>query len=407
MARRRPPLGVWLYGMRIAEIAPKGNAGRLTMRYTDEACERWPSNLPVLSCSLPLGRSALNPTEYFRGLLPEGRHLQHLAAHAKVSTSDLHGMLARFGRDVAGAVIISVDEPIDRPGDAIPYDAAGLTGEVSRIEDRPLALHDDSELSIPGLQNKLLLIKTPGGWARPAAGRPSTHILKVEDRRHPGLVRAEHAAMSLARGLALTTAETEVVTLGGVDCIIVSRFDRTVDAAGTLRRIHQEDVCQALGLNAQANYGKAKYESHGGPGLVRIGELLDHHASDPERELIRLVKAVTFTAIIGNGDAHAKNLSLLHTAPGIVELAPLYDTVPTVLWPNLPDRAAMHIGGVTRLSSVTVEDVVAEAERWHVDPATAEDAVVDVVTRALGMLDTMPENLAHAISARTRKLLGQ
>lgn len=71
MAPRKPPLGVWLYGMRIAEIAPKGRGYDLTMRYTEEACERWAGNLPVLSCSLPLGRSPLNPTQYFRG--PDAR----------------------------------------------------------------------------------------------------------------------------------------------------------------------------------------------------------------------------------------------------------------------------------------------------------------------------------------------
>lgn len=405
MAARRPPLGVWLYGMRLAEIAPKGIVGDLTMRYTDEARDRWPSNSPILSCALPLGRSALNPTEYFRGLLPEGQHLQHLASQAKVSTSDLYGLLARYGRDVAGAVVVSTDDPDARTGEAIPYDDESLADEVAGLDDRPLALYDDSELSIPGLQNKLLLIKTYDGWARPAGGRPSTHILKVEDRRYSGLVTAEHAAMTLARQLGLTTAETEVVSLNGIDCIIVSRFDRMVDAAGELHRIHQEDICQALAMNPQANYGKAKYESHGGPGFAKVAALLDRHATAPERELIRLAQVVAFTAIIGNGDAHAKNLSLLHTAPGVIELAPLYDTVPTMMWPKLPDRAAMHINGVTVLSRVTLNDVIAEAKRWPLDPAVAEQAAVDVVTRARDMLDSIPESLADVISVRAQAFL--
>ena len=183
MARRKPPLGVWLYGMRIAEIAPKGRGNDLTMRYTDEACARWPGNSRILSCSLPLSRSPLNPTEYFRGLLPEGQHLQYLASQAKVATSDLFSLLARYGRDVAGAVVVSADDPAKRAGDAILYDGESLADEVAGLDERPLALYDDSELSLPGLQNKLLLIKTDVGWARPVGGRPSTHILKAEDRR--------------------------------------------------------------------------------------------------------------------------------------------------------------------------------------------------------------------------------
>lgn len=400
MARRKPTLGVWLYGLHIADIAPNGRDYGITMRYTDAACDRWPGNTPLLSCSLPLGRSPVNPAEYFRGLLPEGRHLQHLAAEANVTTSDLFGLLDRYGRDVAGAVVVSNDEPTTRAGDAIAYDAGSLAGEVAGLEDRPLALYDDSELSIPGLQNKLLLIKTDAGWARPAGGRPSTHILKVEDRRYPGLVSMEHAAMTIARRVGLTTAETEVVTLGDVDCIIVSRFDRTVDAHGDLRRIHQEDVCQALAINPEANRARAKYESHGGPGLRDVASLLDRHAADSERELVRLVRATAFTILIGNADAHGKNVSLLHTAPGVIELAPLYDTVPTVLWPNLPDRAAMRVNNVADLGRIRLSDLVEEATRWPLSPTVAEAAASELCREVLDALDGVPRDLAEVITTR-------
>ena len=405
MARRKPPLGVWLYGMRIAEIAPKGRGNDLTMRYTDEACARWPGNSRILSCSLPLSRSPLNPTEYFRGLLPEGQHLQYLASQAKVATSDLFSLLARYGRDVAGAVVVSADDPAKRAGDAILYDGESLADEVAGLDDRPLALYDDSELSLPGLQNKLLLIKTDVGWARPVGGRPSTHILKAEDRRYPGLVTMEHAAMTLARLLGLTTVETEIINLGGIDCIIVSRFDRAIDEVGKLHRNHQEDIGQALGMNSQANRGRAKYESYGGPSLAKVARLLDQCAASPERELAQLVQAVAFTAIIGNGDAHAKNLSLLHTEPGVVKLAPLYDTVPTVLWPKLPDRAAMHVNGVTVLSRVALSDVVAEATRWPLDPNTAEMSAIGVAKGVLNALDMVPGSLAKTIAKRAEKFL--
>lgn len=404
MAKRQAPLGVWLYGVRIAEIAPKGDYD-LTMRYSADACARWPGNSPILSCSLPLRRSPLNPTAYFRGLLPEGQHLQYLASQAKVATSDLYRLLARYGRDVAGAVVVAADDPEERSGNAIPYDDESLADEVAGLDERPLALYDDSELSIPGLQNKMLLIKTDAGWARPTGGRRSTHILKAEDRRFPGLAAMEHAAMTLARRVELTTAETEVVKLGGIDCIIVSRYDRSVDANGRHHRIHQEDIGQALGMDPQANHGRAKYESHGGPGLARVARLLDRHAAQPEREMTQLVRVVAFNTVIGNGDAHAKNLSLLHREPGVIELAPLYDTVPTVLWAKLPDRAAMHVNGVSVLSQVTLSDVVAETSRWPLHPAVAEQAAVDVIGRVLDALDVVPASLADAIAERAETFL--
>ncbi|CAB4725644.1 unannotated protein [freshwater metagenome] len=84
-------------------------------------------------------------------------------------------------------------------------------------------------------------------------------------------------------------------------------------------------------MNPQSDQGRGKYERYGGPGLAKVAALLDRNALAPTRELTRLVQAVAFTVIIGNADAHAKNLSLLHAEPGVVELGPLYDTVPTAL----------------------------------------------------------------------------
>jgi serine/threonine-protein kinase HipA len=397
---RRPPLGVWLYGERIAEIVPRGRGYDIALRYSDVARERWPGNSPLLSCSLPLGRLPLHATPFFRGLFPEGQHLLYLAAQVNVSSHDIYGLLARYGRDVAGAVVVANDDPELRHGDAIPYDNESLAEEVAGLEERPLALYDDSELSLPGLQNKLLLIRTNDGWARPTDGRPSTHILKTEDRRYPGLVAMEHAAMSLARRLELTSAQTEVVTLGGINCIIVSRFDRTTDGSGRTSRVHQEDLCQAMGMNPQT-----KYESHGGPRLAQLAELLDRHSAQPEHELTRLVSAVVFHVIIGNAVAHAKNMSLLHTAPGVVSLAPLYDTVPTVLWPKLPDRAALFVNGVTTLSRISIRDVVEEAKRWPLDPALAQRTAEHVVTCVLEEIDVIPDRFAEVVSARARAFL--
>ena len=328
----------------------------------------------------------------------------YLAAQAGVASNDLYGLLARYGRDVAGAVVVSDDDPQRRTGGAIPYDDSGLAEEVAGLEERSLALYDDSELSLPGLQNKLLLIRTEHGWARPTGGRPSTHILKVEDRRYPGLVSMEHAAMTLARRLGLTTAQTEVVSFGGVDCIIVSRFDRVVDGGG-IERIHQEDICQALDMNAEAHHGRAKYEQHGGPGFARIAMLLDRYSTQPQLELTRLVEVLVFNVLIGNADAHAKNISLLHDNPGVVSLAPLYDTVPTRLWPSLPDRAAMHVNGVSTLSRVTISDVVAEAQRWPFDSSAVRDTAEDLVATIKDEINLVPVALADAVSERADQFL--
>lgn len=399
---KREPLAVWLHGVRIATLTTNGKPHNLAMRYSAEALETWPGNTPLLSCSLPLSAQKLNPREYFRGLLPEGPHLGRVAARAKISVTDLHGLLARFGRDVAGAVTVlpEGDNPSGRPGGAIAYDDASLAGDVEGLETVPLAIHDDSELSLPGLQNKLLLIRDAGTWFRPTGGRPSTHILKVEDRRFPGLVAAEAAAMRLARRVGLTTADVEVVNVSGIDCIVVERYDRTIGPVGEVSRVHQEDVCQALGRDAAASNGAAKYERGGGPGLSDIASLLDRYAADPVDELRRLVRYVTFNTVIGNADAHGKNISLIHHRDGTIELAPLYDTVPTVLFPKLKDRAAMFVNNQTVLSKITIDDVVAEAASWMLSGDVARAEVTATVDAITGELDATPEELATVIRMR-------
>ncbi len=409
MADRR--LGVWLHGALVAEITSKG-PGRITCRYTAETQEDWPGGTPLLSCSLPVSSQRYRDAgTWFRGLLPEGRALQAMADRARVPTYDTFGMLARFGRDVAGAVVIADHDPGPRPGEVEAYTDITLDDEVAGLEDRPLALHGDSELSLPGLQNKLLLVELAGGWGRPVGGRPSTHMLKVEDRRYPGLVAAEAACLRLAEAVDLTTVDVTVARFAGIDCLIVSRFDRR-DVDGRVQRVqrvHQEDACQALGRDPDAQGRRGKYEANGGPSLAEIAELLDRYAPDPLDELCRLVSVVAFTVAIGNADAHGKNLALLHDPPGSIRLAPLYDTVPTTMWPQLPDRAAMRVNARAYLVDVTFDDIVAEAARWRLDPARAEVAALTTLRELRAALDTeadLPDALADRIVDRCDRLLG-
>lgn len=407
---RRPPLVVRLYGETVAELSSAG-PGQITCRYTDQARDRWPLNLPLLSCSLPLTRRPhKNAGPFFRGLLPEGAALAAVAAEARVPTFDTFGILTRFGRDIAGAAVISADGEGHGPGRVVDYPRHELETDVADLEERPLGLHDDSELSLAGLQNKLLLVATPHGWGRPAAGYPSTHILKVEDRRYPGMVTMEAACLRLARAIGLTNVEVRTERVGALDCIIVSRYDRRADAGtGAVERIHQEDICQALGTDIDRNERRAKYQEYGGPGWREVAGLVTRHAGEAApAQLRRLLRTAVFTQVIGNGDAHGKNLALLHTEPGTVVLAPLYDTVPTALWPRLPDRAAMWVNGKRRLSAVTAEDLVTEARSWPLTERTARQVVAetaDDLLAALARID-LPDALADLVSTRARGLLG-
>ncbi|MFN8074123.1 MAG: HipA domain-containing protein [Kineosporiaceae bacterium] len=402
----RGALKVWLHGEHVADVTGT-RTGAVDCRYTAAALDRWPGNIPLLSCSLPLKRGRLGGSApFFKGLLPEGAARRAMAETAGVPVTDVVGMLARFGRDVAGALVIA-GTTADRQASVEYYDDDVLAAEVAALAERPLGLHDDSELSLAGLQDKLLLVQTDRGWARPRHGYPSTHILKVEDRRFPGMAAAEAAALRLAAAVGLTSATAGTVDVGGVSCLVVSRFDREQMSGGCdepLRRVHQEDACQALGVDADAAFGRGKYESTGGPGLADVARLLERHSADPDAQLRRLLAATVFTVLIGNADAHGKNLALLHRAPGAVELAPLYDTVPTALFPGLRGEAAMLVNGRLHLARVTGADLVGEAQAWGVPRAGARAVVEDVATRLASaastpILDDVPQ-LRAMVQAR-------
>ena len=135
-----------------------------------------------------------------RAFCPRDRRWRPSPHRAGIAANDVFGSLARYGRDVAGALVISPEEPQEpRDGGVEPYEnEGGLAEEVEDLEEHPLGAHEDSELSLAGLQDKLLLVRLPdGGWGRPTGGRPSTHILKREDTRFPGLTRAEGQCLAL------------------------------------------------------------------------------------------------------------------------------------------------------------------------------------------------------------------
>ena len=406
---RPEPLGVWLDGLLVAELRPR-RPWELHCKYTEIALERWSRLSPLLSCSLPLQDRIIDASAFAEGLLPEGQHRQALAADLKVAANDVYSLLRRFGRDVAGALVIAVEEPAARVPEAIPYSRASLEQEVIDLPDRPLAIHDDSELSIAGLQDKLLLVRTlDDSWARPTHGYPSSHILKADDPRRPGLVAAEAACLALAACVGLTEVEVQLETLADRQCLIVSRFDRRIDAEGAVSRIHQEDLCQALARSPDAARGRGKYQDAGGPSLREAAGLLDRYAADSQAQLDRLLAVATFTVLIGNADAHGKNLALMHPTAETVELAPLYDTVPTILWPQLRRRAAMSVGGRWELESITLENLLDEAGSWRVARGRAREVVLNTAERLrqAASEDETDSAPARYVAERARRLLAE
>jgi serine/threonine-protein kinase HipA len=179
--------------------------------------------------------------------------------------------------------------------------------------------------------------------------------------------------MRIAAHLGVPVAAVETAVIGKRKLLVVERYDRIVRADGVVERIHQEDFCQAT-----ATVPDNKYEEDGGPSLLRVAGLLQTVAASDAIE--DLLKAVTINALIGNGDAHAKNYSILHQLTGTLTLAPLYDLLCTLYYGD--DRLAMYIDSVHRTNRVTVQRIAKEALKWGMSTERAMTIVLDLLEGA-------------------------
>jgi serine/threonine-protein kinase HipA len=229
-------------------------------------------------------------------------------------------------------------------------------------------------MSLAGVHEKLLLTRMLGGsWGRPVEGTPSTHILKPEITEYPNTVENEAFCMRLAKHLGLPVSAVETTMMDGRRLIVVERYDRIVHADGTVERIHQEDFCQATAIPPER-----KYEEDGGPTLRRIAGILQGVAGPDS--LDTLLRAVIINVLIGNGDAHGKNFSLLHDHSGSLRLSPLYDLLSTLVYGD--DRLAMYIDNIRRTNRVTADRIVNEAARWGLSRRRASEIIAEILDRA-------------------------
>src|SRR5260370_20867391 len=203
---------------------------------------------------------------------------------------------------------------------------------------------------------------------------------------HPQVCRSRRGGVP--QGSAeLIVPNSTVQHFGDEIAIAVERYDR-VRSGGRWSRIHQEDMCQALGLHPTSNY-----ESDGGPGVRTIAELLREQSSNPEEDVQPCVDAIAFNWLIAGTDAHAKNYALLLGGSGAVRLAPLYDLVSILPYQTInlqKAKLAMKIGGEYRLRNIRLRHWKRFATDLRLDEAWL-----------MGRIRTMAASLPdHATSIR-------
>jgi len=341
-----------------------------------------PEALPI-SLRLPLQTEPFETDvskPFFINLLPEANIRDMIAKKIGVSKTNDFKLLEELGGECAGALSLLPDglSP-DKDGSYEELSEEDLDQMIEEMPQKPLiAAKEGLRLSLAGAQHKVPVYMKDGSIFLPRGALSSSHILKPAIPNFKDTVENEAFCMMLARECALPVPKVDIRE-GKNRALLVERYDRTLVADSPIR-LHQEDFCQALGYSYDQ-----KYESDGGPGLKECFTLLEERSSQPIIDKRDLLRWVVFNYLIGNCDSHAKNVSVLITRDGI-RLAPFYDLMSTVVYPDLAKKLAMKVGGEDRPDWIM-------KRHWE---RLAEEADVGVKA-VLGICNDLGEALPTAV----------
>ncbi len=380
-----PTLDVYFYGKKIGKLTEKNS--RLSFKYNEDA------DTP-LSVNLPLQKEAFNDKltrSFFNNLLPEEGIREAVARYKQVSSNNPFALLKEIGGECAGAVELYPQgaKREDEPSGLTPISEEKIAELLKNQAQIPLLVGEEIRLSLAGAQQKIALAILPensDNYYLPQGSYISTHIIKPQNPSFEDIIYNEHFCMSLAKLIGLPIAHSFIKNFAGEFGYVVKRFDRETDStmASGLKRIHQEDFCQALCMPDK------KYQKEGGPSIKQCYKFIA--AADFNRKadaLMNFLKTIVFNFIIGNSDAHGKNFSFLHRG-GKYELSPLYDLVSTQVYTVLSPNLAMSVGGEYNPNLIHRSHFIAMAKDLEIKPTMVEKIIDEMsakITAALPELD--------------------
>ena len=338
----------------------------------------------VISLSLPRG-GGWNPDAprlFLDGLLPDDNNeryrMKDSLGAASIEPFDLLDAI-----DTAGGYCYSSEPEMPDFGSPVlePMSQEDIEAEIRRVSINPAFAWDidrKTRFSLAGTQGKFTMVRLLGQWYRPSAALPSTHIVKPDARGLKCSSRIESCTMTLAQLCGIDVPRHGVIAAGGQEAYIVERFDREVSDDRLPRRLHIEDMTQALGVSRLEKYD------------VEAGDMANLlRCVDPTGELAyRWFEQFAFNVHVGNCDAHAKNYSLVLEGEA-VRLSPAYDILNTLVWEQFDRSLAMTVNGKYYAREVGLDDWRSEADAAELDgdhvarrAAEISAAILDNVERA-------------------------
>lgn len=360
--------------------------------------EAFPISTTIPIREQPHGWGLLGP--WLLNLLPEDNDaIRQIARILDVPHTDVLGLLQQVGRDTSGA--ISFAERGSTVLKVIPVEGEeALERIINGLPQKPFLAGDDGvSMSLAGVQTKLAVrVLDDGQIAIPVDGIASSHILKPDSKNLWGSVHNEAFCMALANLVGIPTPPVTTGIAGERTYLLVERYDR-LDQGGVLRRLHQEDFCQALSLPPSAKYQHSQFR---GPkrNFAMMSDRLRQVGG--AGEVLKLWDAMVLNVLCCNTDAHMKNYSILIAGDGL-ELTPIYDVMCAVVWDGITKNFALDIGGKREGNYLERRHWEREAKKCGLRPDGAVErvealsrAVLEQVEPARKTVEAMPAG-GHAL----------
>ncbi len=382
-------LDVMLLGRRVGVLEYSGN--KFAFMYLPEYLES--DGAVPISYSLPLQKMPFDndvSRTFFENLLPPDSVRKRLGKVLHLSRNNIFGFLKAIGGDCAGAISLHPQEERtevqERPCLRELTDEEAIR-VLAGLHKRPLNLGQEAgfRISGTGAQDKLIACVRDGKIFLPLFGAPSTHIIKTPVEAFPHSVHNELFCMKLAQSCGMPVPKCEILLFGGVSYYCVERYDRDIKE-GKVTRVHQEDFCQLAGVS-----GERKYESEGGPGIATCFQIIRKMRMNAAAQL-DFFKRIIFNFLIGNGDAHAKNFSVLYRGKSI-SIAPAYDLLCTEVYPSLLHESAMSIGGDVEFSRIDLNSFRRMANDCGVRDGLIQSMVADMASSINDRANELAEDL--------------
>ncbi|MDQ5767665.1 type II toxin-antitoxin system HipA family toxin [Thiothrix subterranea] len=308
-------------------------------------------------------------------LLPEGALREWVARNLKIHPDNEFPLLAWLGNDLPGALIATPVDPLKVP-DWV------LAGH-SQVAPLLVPINQDGQrFSLAGVQMKFSGRHKDGRYHISQAGELGNWIIKTPSTLYPGVPSNEYTCMTLAQLAGVTIPDIRLLPLADLEGLpaiqlpaethayAIRRFDRDADD----ERIHTEDFAQILQKYPHEKYHSSNYEM--------LGRILQQFSADSTADLQQLARRLLVNILLGNGDAHLKNWTVIYPDQINPQLAPAYDILYTQAYITGETQAALNMGDSKDWYKLEWQHFQRWAKKVGISWALVETSLYDTLERA-------------------------